>query len=507
MEAKAKLTKEMLCEEARFILANILAEGRYGKQNRFDHIRRICEGAVSVALPDYISFLESFGYLVYDRESDVLDVTADGERVVSGDRTPELMSRVVQHFGTRGGVQVPAAAARRARAAAAQRALDGDSDDATTAGPNRAGAGEILDRRYEKLERLGAGGIGTVWKARQVTLDREVALKEIREVFGYFTDEQRREIVRRFGEVVRQAARLAHPNILPLLDVNADREFPYLVMELAPHGNLRRIIDHAEEVPISLAIKYFVQTLHALRAAHDQGVIHRGLKPENILLDRYGNALVSDFGLARVAERDPILIKQVYVGMGTIAYMAPELYADPLAVGPQTDLYALGIILYELLARRLPGRRSPMPSTVCKGLPSAIDDIFDKLTRDDRNERYKSTEEVLDDFYRSAEIGAIADIKGLLPFFKSPLETLKFKDVPAVAAAPEGTPTSPATQSIAAAEGAVAATPPDAPAAAEAAGAPVIVEAVKAEREGGRSLGRRPYSFQQRLKDREKSDS
>src|SRR5215468_2205698 len=98
MEPKAKLTKEMICEEARFILANVLAEGRYGKQNRFEDIRRICEGAVSLSLNEYCSFLENYGYLTFDRRSDVLDVTPEGERVVSGEKTQDLMARVVQHF-------------------------------------------------------------------------------------------------------------------------------------------------------------------------------------------------------------------------------------------------------------------------------------------------------------------------------------------------------------------------------------------------------------------------
>src|SRR5207245_8638149 len=100
-EAKARLTKEMICEEARFILANVLAEGRYGKQNHLDDIRRICEGAVSLGLDEYIVFLENYGYLNYDRRSDILDVTAEGERVVSGEKTQDLIARVMSHFLSR----------------------------------------------------------------------------------------------------------------------------------------------------------------------------------------------------------------------------------------------------------------------------------------------------------------------------------------------------------------------------------------------------------------------
>src|SRR5262245_28851679 len=189
MEPKAKLTKEMICEEARFILANVLAEGRYGKQNHFEDIRRICEGAVSLGLQEYVSFLENYGYLTYDRRSDVLDVTPDGERVVSGDKTQDLMARVLQHFlRPQAGTQSSSAPqGRRGRfvtsgsqssvAPAARR----DEHDLPTAGPERLAekgppltpGREILDRRYEKLARIGTGGIGTVWRARQITLDRE----------------------------------------------------------------------------------------------------------------------------------------------------------------------------------------------------------------------------------------------------------------------------------------------------------------------------------------------
>jgi len=557
MEAKAKLTKEMICEEARFILANVLAEGRYGKQNHLDDIRRICEGAVSLALDDYVAFLENYGYMTYDRRSDVLDVTPEGERVVAGEKTQDLMARVLQHF-----LQRPTAATgsspsnspspgpappRKSRflQAHSQAAVAAEDDDEPpTGGPERMARDdrgrEILDRRYEKIERLGTGGIGTVWKARQINLDREVAVKEIRELFGFFVEEQRREIQRRFGEVVRAAARLSHPNIIPVLDVNTERDYPYVVMELAPHGNLRRIIQWAEEIPTSLAIKYFLQALHALRAAHDQNVMHRGVKPENILLDRYGNARLSDFGTARVVERDQAVIQQVYVGMGAVAYMAPELYMDPLGAGPQADLYALGIILYELLTRKIPGRRSPMPSDAVKGLPRAIDDIFDRMTRDSRDERYKSAVEVLDDFYKSSEIGAIAELKGSILFFKSPLETLKFKDhrsaaEPAEPAEPPTEQTRPAalTETAPAAESAPASasvadepptvpgslpapTGPSAPASSDvtvpgvehppAPGAAPTATPGEPSREGSgsRALGRRPYSFQQRLRDKDK---
>jgi serine/threonine protein kinase len=232
------------------------------------------------------------------------------------------------------------------------------------------------ENRYEKLASIGSGGIGTVYRARQVALNREVALKEIRDLFGFFSEDQRNEIVRRFTDVVRAWGNLAHPNILPIHDVNLYSEFPNLVTELAPNGSCRRLINDAEEIPVELVFKYLLQTLHALRAAHAQRVYHRGLKPEQLLIDGYGNVKVSDFGFTRIVERDHAVIRQIYVGMGNVAYMAPELYTDPMMAGPQGDIYALGIIFYELLTRKLPGRRSPMPSELNKSLPKGIVRVY-----------------------------------------------------------------------------------------------------------------------------------
>src|SRR5688572_22922627 len=98
MEGRAKVTKEVLCEEARFILANVMAEARYGRQNRYDDIRRVCEGAVSIPFGEYIGFLEKSGYLRHDHTSESLEVTPDGETVVNGGNLPEFTERAVSHF-------------------------------------------------------------------------------------------------------------------------------------------------------------------------------------------------------------------------------------------------------------------------------------------------------------------------------------------------------------------------------------------------------------------------
>src|SRR5215475_4539239 len=451
MEGRAKVTKEVLCEEARFILANVMAEARYGRQNRYDDIRRVCEGAVSIPFSEYVGFLEKSGYLRHDRSNESLEVSPDGETVVNGGNLAEFTERAVAHFKklrqsramaippsavtmTQAGVMSSAIPARDVREGSSASALPRKDPKVTTSGgrPSAVAGGEIqlgadTENRYEKLASIGSGGMGTVYRARQVALNREVALKEIRDLFGFFSEDQRNEIVRRFTEVVRAWGNLAHPNILPIHDVNLYSEFPNLVTELAPNGSSRRLINDAEEIPVELVFKYLLQTLHALRAAHAQRVYHRGLKPEQLLIDGYGNVKVSDFGFTRIVERDHAVIRQIYVGMGNVAYMAPELYSDPMSAGPQADIYALGIIFYELLTRKLPGRRSPMPSQINGTLPHGIDDIFDRMTRDGRGERYATVDDILDDIDKLEGMETIIGRQNQILVGESPLQAIKFR--------------------------------------------------------------------------------
>lgn len=484
MEGRAKVTKEVLCEEARFILANVMAEARYGRQNRYDDIRRVCEGAVSIPFAEYIGFLEKSGYLRHDRGSESLEVTPDGETVVNGGNLAEFTDRAVSHFkklrqsramqtgaipvGTQAGAIPPRPAEIRSEGSSAARLPVKEVKIASSGGRSSAAIGgeismiEGSEQRYEKLASIGSGGMGTVFRARQVALNREVALKEIRDLFGFFSEDQRNEIVRRFTDVVRAWGNLAHPNILPIHDVNIWAEYPYVVTELAPNGSARRLINDAEEIPVELVFKYLLQTLHALRAAHQQRVFHRGLKPEQLLIDAYGNVKVSDFGFTRIVERDHAVIRQIYVGMGNVAYMAPELYTDQAQAGPQGDIYALGIIFYELLTRKLPGRRSPMPSQINGILPHGIDDIFDKMTRDARNERYQTVDDILDDIDKLEGMENIIGRQNQVLVGESPLSAIKFR-----------------------------------PGAEE----PLVGTPVEGDEDGDKSKGgHRPYSFQQRRK-------
>jgi hypothetical protein len=490
MEGRAKVTKDVLCEEARFILANVLAEGRYGRQNRVADIRRICEGAVTIPFQEYVGFLEAAGYVVHDRQRDTLDVTPDGEKVVTGERVAELMERAVVHFKgsrkERERAAQQASAARQLPSITVQGAgvVSGTVSSPVPVQVNSApvamthAPSVVLgdsDQRYQRSGMVGSGGVGTVYRARQLPLGRDVALKEIRELFGYFNEEQRREIVRRFADVVRAASQLSHPNVVVLHDVAVDREFPFVISELMPQGSVRRLISDAHEIPITLAIKYLFQSLHALRAAHAIGLVHRGIKPENLLIDAYGNVKISDFGFSRIVERDPTVIRQVYVGMGAVAYMAPELFTDASSAGPHSDIYALGIVFYEMLTRRVPGRRSPMPSQVNGSLPKGIDEIFDKMTRDDRVERYVNVDQIFEDIEKLDGVKGFVEANHAALFSANPIAALKFR-IPAPAVEVPSKVANDGSES-----------------------GPAIASAEDRSRD---ALGRRPYSVQQRMKNK-----
>jgi hypothetical protein len=275
--------------------------------------------------------------------------------------------------------------------------------------------GTDLDLRYVKFDPVGAGPLGTVFKGKHNALGTEVAIKELKDIFGYFSFLQRGEVIKRLKKELCAQAGVRHAGIVTVLDQNTDVARPYYVLEMMK-GSLREKLDAAggKALPVDLSIRYFLQVAYALRAAHAQGLTHHNLKPENVLFDVYGNVKLSDFGLSRVIEVDASKgMPQVFVGTGGMAYMAPEQLARQKDLGTTADVYALGILLYELLTGQIPGRRSPMPSDVNENSPEALDAIFDKMTHDRRESRYPDLDAVLNEFYagfKSTELGKKGDL-------------------------------------------------------------------------------------------------
>jgi serine/threonine protein kinase len=200
---------------------------------------------------------------------------------------------------------------------------------------------------YRLLRLLGQGGSAGVYLGQHIHLDTPAAIKVLR---TRLADED----VEQFRKEARTIARLVHPHIVRVLDFGIDIEaiIPFLVMEYAPNGTLRE--RHPNNVPLALStvVNYVSQVAQALQYAHEQGVIHRDVKPENILLGRTGELLLSDFGIALVASSQQQSTQRVQERAGTIAYMAPEqIHAQVVA---SSDQYALGIVTYEWLSGKRP---------------------------------------------------------------------------------------------------------------------------------------------------------
>jgi eukaryotic-like serine/threonine-protein kinase len=205
--------------------------------------------------------------------------------------------------------------------------------------------GALIDGRYRVLSRLGAGGMADVFLAEDQQLSRKVALKLLHRRFA-----EDPGFVERFRREAQSAAGLQHPNVVSVYDRGAFDGTYYIAMEYLPGRTLKQLI--REEAPLDpvRAIDITVQILKAARFAHRRGVIHRDLKPQNVIIDESGHATVTDFGIARAGASDMTETGSI---MGTAQYLSPE-QAQGHAVSPGSDLYSVGVILYELLTGRVP---------------------------------------------------------------------------------------------------------------------------------------------------------
>ncbi|QBD79039.1 hypothetical protein EPA93_24860 [Ktedonosporobacter rubrisoli] len=205
---------------------------------------------------------------------------------------------------------------------------------------------------YRVLSTLGQGGMARVYKAYQESLDREVAIKVLPP--WYASD---RNFVERFNLEARLVARLSHPNIVTVHDASEQNGHLYIVMQFVDGGTLKNRLDrlHYENKVMDLteAIPVFSQLASALTYAHEQGIIHRDIKPVNVLLDRSGRPILSDFGIAKVLASTHDQLTRPGAGVGTPEYMSPE-QCQGGAVDGRADIYALGVMLFEALTGRTP---------------------------------------------------------------------------------------------------------------------------------------------------------
>jgi serine/threonine protein kinase len=243
--------------------------------------------------------------------------------------------------------------------------------------------------QLEILELLGQGGMGAVYKARQIKLDRLVALKVLPP--GSTNDATFAE---RFLREARALARLNHPSITGVHDFGDVSGLFYLIMEFVEGINLRQALA-AGKLKSQQALGMICELCSAMQYAHEMGVVHRDIKPENILLDRQGRVKVADFGLAK-------LVGQKYANdrltaarsaMGTPQYMAPEQWERPLEVDHRADVYSLGIVFYEMLTGELPLGKFPLPSEKAD-VDSRVDHVVLQAIEKEREQRFQKMSEM-----------------------------------------------------------------------------------------------------------------
>ncbi|MEZ7127935.1 protein kinase [Nonomuraea sp. AD125B] len=227
----------------------------------------------------------------------------------------------------------------------------------------------LLAERYELIAPLGRGTMGTVWRARDRALGREVAVKEIRHDPG-LTEEQRTELRERMVREGRLASRINHPAVASIHDVLIDDGSPWIIMELVEGRSLEQVIDEEGPLPPRLVAEIGVDLLGALRAAHSQGITHRDVKPGNVLITENGRVVLTDFGIAK-AEGDSRLTKTGMV-IGSPGYTAPER-ARGEYTGPESDIWSLGATLYFAVEGRPAYERSTIAETLAALLTESAD--------------------------------------------------------------------------------------------------------------------------------------
>ncbi|HWQ14696.1 MAG TPA: serine/threonine-protein kinase, partial [Roseiflexaceae bacterium] len=201
--------------------------------------------------------------------------------------------------------------------------------------------------RYEIIAPLGSGGMAVVYRARQTDLDRVVALKILPPELGLD-----KSYIARFLQEARSAAALEHPHIVPIFDVGAAEGLHYIAMKYIQGETLKDLALREGALPLERAVGLLEQVAGALDYAHSQGVIHRDIKPTNMMVDRGGWVYLTDFGLARGSAGAGLTLAGTV--MGTPEYMSPEQAQGQANLGPASDIYALGVVLYELLTGAMP---------------------------------------------------------------------------------------------------------------------------------------------------------
>jgi len=263
--------------------------------------------------------------------------------------------------------------------------------------------GTRLSGRYRLEARIAAGGMSTVYKAVDETLERTVAVKLMNREVASDSDQ-----LERFRREARAVAQLSHPHIVGVIDAGEDEGRPYIVFEYVEGETLKDLIRREGQLPVPEALAYAIEIARALGAAHQRHIIHRDVKPQNVLIDHEGSAKVTDFGIARTLEEDGLTADGRV--LGTTDYVSPEQALGHSVTG-RSDLYSLGIVLYEMLTGDVPFHgdnqvavamkhvREEMPDVALlrPGISAALAQVVDTATAKRESERYADDREMIAD--------------------------------------------------------------------------------------------------------------
>ena len=258
---------------------------------------------------------------------------------------------------------------------------------------------------FELKKRLGKGGMGEVFLARQISLDRMVALKTLSKELA-----KKGDFVARFEREAKSMAKIDHPNVVKIYAVDSFKGIHFAAIEYIDGKSVQNWLDHLGRFSLADAVYIAIVSAEALKHAHSKNMVHRDIKPDNILITQKGVVKVADFGLAKAMDED-VSMTQSGTGLGTPLYMAPEQARNAKHVDQRVDIYALGATLYHLLTGKLPFMATtalelilakekgtyPTARSVRSEIPERLDLIIDKMMAKDPSHRYKSCDEIIHD--------------------------------------------------------------------------------------------------------------
>ncbi len=272
--------------------------------------------------------------------------------------------------------------------------------------------GTVLSGRYRLEAKLGSGGMSTVYLAQDQTLDRPVAVKVMHREMSEQADQ-----LQRFRQEARAVAKLSHPNVVSVIDAGEDGGYPYIVFEYVEGETLKQRIGREGALEPQEAIAYAIEIARGLSVAHARNMVHRDIKPQNILIDAEGRAKLTDFGISRQLEQDGMTATGRV--LGTTDYVAPE-QAMGRSVDPRSDVYSLGVVLYEMLVGQVPFQAESQVGVAMKHVNEELPDVqrrrpevsaavalvVERATAKDPEKRYQHVGEMIDDLSTALEVEA-----------------------------------------------------------------------------------------------------